>query len=102
MSTERKIDLAREIRTYGMTAAEVREEYGNSLTARFVGVEMVVMSILSDSQEMLAAYSGDLGITGRAHETVRETVRQQLNVAKLLLSDLHVKNQERLHKEAAR
>ncbi len=98
MSTER------EIKMYGMTAAEVREEYGNSLTARFAGVEMVVMSILSDSQEMLAAYSGDLrqysgdpGIIGRAHETVR----QQLNVAKLLLSDLHVKNQQRLHKEAA-
>ena len=83
----------REIKMYGMTAAEVREEYGNSLTARFCGVEMVVMSIMSDCQELLA-------MAGERADT-REQVRQMMNVAKLLLSDLQVKNQERLHKEAA-
>lgn len=87
MSTER------EIKMYGMTAAEVREQFGNSLTARFCGVEMVVMSIMSDVQELLA-------MAGERANT-REQVRQMMNIGKLLLSDLHVKNQERLHKEAA-
>ena len=86
MSTER------EIKMYGMTAAEVREQFGNSLTARFSGVEMVVMSIMSDVQELLA-------MAGERANT-REQVRQMMNIGKLLLSDLHVKNQERLHKEA--
>lgn len=87
MSTER------EIKMFGMTAAEVREQFGNSLTARFAGVEMVVMSIMSDVQELLA--------TNADREMVNEEVRQLMNIGKLLLSDLHVKNQERLHKEAA-
>lgn len=86
MSTER------EIKMFGMTAAEVREQFGNSLTARFCGVEMVVMSIMSDVQELLA--------TNADREMVNEEVRQLMNIGKLLLSDLHVKNQERLHKEA--
>lgn len=86
MSTER------EIKMFGMTAAEVREQFGNSLTARFAGVEMVVMSIMSDVQELLA--------TNADREMVNEEVRQLMNIGKLLLSDLHVKNQERLHKEA--
>ena len=87
MSTER------EIKMFGMTAAEVREQFGNSLTARFAGVEMVVMSIMSDVQELLA--------TNADREMVNEEVRQLMNIGKLLLSDLQVKNQERLHKEAA-
>ena len=87
MSTER------EIKMFGMTAAEVREQFGNSLTARFAGVEMVVMSIMSDVQELLALNAD--------REMVNEEVRQLMNIGKLLLSGLHVKNQERLHKEAA-
>lgn len=87
MSTER------EIKMFGMTAAEVREQFGNSLTARFCGVEMVVMSIMSDVQELLAMDAD--------RPMVNEEVRKMMNIGKLLLSDLHVKNQERLHKEAA-
>lgn len=87
MSTER------EIKMFGMTAAEVREQFGNSLTARFCGVEMVVMSIMSDVQELLAMDAD--------RPMVNEEVRQLMNIGKLLLSDLQVKNQERLHKEAA-
>ena len=86
MSTER------EIKMFGMTAAEVREQYGNSLTARFCGVEMVVMSIMSDVQELLAMDAD--------RPMVNEEVRKMMNIGKLLLSDLQVKNQERLHKEA--
>lgn len=74
MSTER------EIKCYGMTAAEVREEYGNSITAKVAGLEMVVMSLLSDVQELLA-FAG-------SKEHVLNEVRMQLNVAKLLLSDI--------------
>ncbi len=87
MSTER------EIKMFGMTAAEVREQFGNSLTARFCGVEMVVMSIMSDVQELLAMDAD--------RPMVNEEVRKMMNIGKLLLSDLQVKNQERLHKEAA-
>ncbi len=81
----------KEIKIYGMTAAEVREEFGNSITAKFCGMEMVVMSILSDCQELLA-------MAGERDGT-REHVRQAMNIAKLLLSDLHIENQKRLHKE---
>ena len=86
------MNTEREIKMFGMTAAEVREQFGNSLTARFAGVEMVVMSIMSDVQELLAMDAD--------REMVNEEVRQLMNIGKLLLSDLHVKNQERLHKEA--
>ena len=38
---------------YGITEADIRKEYMESLTAKLSGLEMVVMGILSDSQEML-------------------------------------------------
>ena len=60
---------------YGMTEADIREEYMNSLTARFSGLEMVVMGILSDCQEL-----------GAMNQT--EMVRKQLNVAKFILSEM--------------
>ena len=59
---------------YGMTEEDIREEYLNGITARLSGVEMVVASILSDCQEMLAW--GD-----------KEAVRKQLNIAKFCLFD---------------
>ena len=58
---------------YGMTEADIKEEYLNSLTARLSGVDMVVASILSDCQEMLA-----MGYD-------KDAIRQQLNVAKFCL-----------------
>ena len=60
---------------YGMSEADIREEYMESITARFSGLEMVVMGILSDCQELTAM--------GRS-----ETVRKQLNVAKFILSEM--------------
>ena len=60
---------------YGMTEADIRTQYMESLTARFSGLEMVVMGILSDCQE--------LGAMGR-----NEDVRKQLNVAKFILSEM--------------
>lgn len=58
---------------YGMTEADIREEYLNSISARFGGVDMVVASILSDCQEMLEMnYDKDV-------------IRKQLNIAKFCL-----------------
>ena len=61
-----------ETKCYGMTEADIREEYVNSITGRLSGIEMVVASILSDCQEM----------------GVPEGVRKQLNVAKYILSEM--------------
>ena len=60
---------------YGMSAADIREQYMESITARFSGLEMVVMGVLSDAQELLAM--------GRA-----EAARKQMNIAKFILSEM--------------
>jgi hypothetical protein len=60
---------------YGMTEQDIREQYMESITAKFSGLEMVVMGILSDAQE--------LGAMSRT-----EAVRKQLNVAKFILSEM--------------
>ena len=64
-----------ETKCYGMSQADIRTQYMESLTARLSGLEMVVMSILSDCQELVAM--------GR-----NEAVRKQLNVAKFILSEM--------------
>ena len=64
---------------YGMSEADIREQYMNSITARFSGLEMVVMSILSDCQEMMAMGTGPRSV---------EYVRKQMNVAKFILSEM--------------
>lgn len=60
---------------YGLTEQDIREQYMESITAKFSGLEMVVMGILSDSQELLAM--------GRT-----ESARKQMNVAKFILSEM--------------
>jgi hypothetical protein len=60
---------------YGMSEADIREQYMESFTARHAGLEMVVMGILSDAQEMIA-----LGYS--------ENVRLYLNRAKFILSEM--------------
>jgi len=64
-----------ETNCYGMTEQDIRDEYMNSITAKFSGLEMVVMGILSDAQELLAM--------DRA-----ESARKQMNVAKFILSEM--------------
>ena len=64
-----------ESKCYGMTEEDIREEYMNSITARFSGLEMVVMGVLSDAQELLAM--------GRS-----EDARKQMNVAKFILCEM--------------
>ena len=64
---------------YGMSVADIKEQYMNSITARFSGLEMVVMGILSDCQEMMAMGTGPRSV---------EYVRQQMNVAKFILCEM--------------
>jgi hypothetical protein len=60
---------------YGITEAQIREEYMNSITAKFSGLEMVAMGVLSDAQELLAM--------GRS-----EAARKNMNIAKFILSEM--------------
>jgi hypothetical protein len=60
---------------YGMSQEDIREEYMQSITARFSGLEMVAMGVLSDAQELLAM--------GR-----NEAARKQMNIAKFILSEM--------------
>ena len=64
-----------ETNCYGMTEADIREEYMNSITARLTGLEMVIMGVLSDAQELLA-----MGAT--------EQSRKNMNIAKFILSEM--------------
>lgn len=68
-----------EANCYGMSEDDIREQYMNSLTARFSGLEMVVMGILSDQQEMLAMGAGPRSV---------DYVRKQMNVAKFILAEM--------------
>lgn len=60
---------------YGMTEVDIREEYMQSITAKFSGLEMVAMGVLSDAQELLAM--------GRS-----DAARKQMNIAKFILSEM--------------
>jgi hypothetical protein len=62
---------------YGMTQEDIREQYMESITAKLSGLEMVVMGMLSDSQEMLAT-----------DYFSKEDIRKQLNKAKFILSEM--------------
>ena len=64
-----------ETKCYGMSEQEIRTQYMESITAKFSGLEMVVMSVLSDAQELLAM--------GR-----NEDSRKQMNIAKFILSEM--------------
>jgi hypothetical protein len=64
---------------YGMSEQAIREQYMNSITAKFSGLEMVAMGILSDAQEMLAMGAGPRSV---------EYVRKQMNIAKFILSEM--------------
>ena len=68
-----------ETNCYGMSEADIRKQYMESTTARFSGLEMVAMSILSDCQEMLAMGTGANSV---------EWVRKQMNIAKFILGEI--------------
>ena len=61
---------------YGMTEADIRDQYMNGITAQLSGLEMVAMGILSDAQHMMEFGSSN------------DSVRKQLNVAKFILAEI--------------
>ena len=63
---------------YGMTEADIREQYVHSITARFSGIEMVVMSVLSDAQELQSF----------GHAQALDQSRKNMNIAKYILSEM--------------
>lgn len=71
-----------ETKCYGISTADIREQYMNSITARTSGLEMVVMSILSDCQEMMS-YTNDA-----SYKSTEESVRKQMNIAKFILCEM--------------
>ena len=70
--------LTRELQMYGMTESDIREQYMESITARFSGLEMVVMGVLSDAQELLTF----------GHEQANDQARKNMNIAKFILSEM--------------
>lgn len=72
-----------EQKCYGMSQDQIRQQYMESITAKFSGQEMVVMSILSDCQEMLAMKNSTI-----PSPNSDEWVRKQLNIAKFILSEM--------------
>jgi hypothetical protein len=63
---------------YGITEATIREKYMNSITAKFSGLEMVAMGVLSDAQELLSF----------GHEQANDQARKNMNIAKFILSEM--------------
>ena len=67
-----------EIKCFGMTTDQIREQYMQSITAKFTGLEMVVMGLLSDAQE--------LQTFGNAQAL--DQSRKNMNIAKFILSEM--------------
>ena len=70
-----------EKRMYGMSKEAIEEQYMNSLTAEFCGLEMVVASLLSDTQELMA-------LGGSEKNPLLEQARKNLNIAKFVLFEM--------------
>lgn len=68
----------REVRMYGVTVAGMREAVESGITFKFTGPAMVVASMMSDAQEIIAFSGND--------EMAREDARQLLNRAKWVLA----------------
>ena len=67
-----------ETKCYGMSEADIREDYMQSITAKLSGMEMVVMGLLSDAQE--------LQTFGNAQAL--DQSRKNMNIAKFILSEM--------------
>ena len=63
---------------YGITEADIREEYMESITARLSGLEMVAMSVLSDAQELMTF----------GNDQATDQARKNINIAKFILSEM--------------
>ena len=63
-----------EFQMFGMDEQSIREQYINSITTQLSGIEMTIMSILSDAQHVLEF--GD-----------KERARKYMNIAKYIISE---------------
>jgi hypothetical protein len=63
---------------YGMSTADIRVQYLQSMTAKRCGLEMVVMSLLSDAQELQTF----------GHDQALDQSRKNMNIAKYILSEM--------------
>lgn len=63
---------------YGMSTAEITEQYMQSITAKFTGLEFVVMGLLSDAQELQSF----------GHAQALDQSRKNMNIAKYILSEM--------------
>ena len=68
---------------FGMTKADIRDQYMNGITAKLTGMEMVVMGILSDCQEMIAMKNPSIPAPN-----TDERIRKQMNIAKFILAEM--------------
>ena len=81
--------ISGEVQMFGMSTDAIREQYMNSITAKFSVLEMVVAGILSDCQEELAAGDQNEFRDQDSYEAKRrEHIRKQLNVAKFVLFEM--------------
>jgi len=80
---------ATDLTMFGMTKADIRDQYINSISAKLVGVEMVVIGILSDCHEMMARRNPTI-----PHPNVDEFIRQQMNIAKFILGEMMTNKQK--------
>jgi hypothetical protein len=71
-----------ELMRYGMSQADIRDQYINSISAKLVGVEMAIMGILSDCQEMMARKNPTI-----LSPNTDKFIRQQLNIAKFIIAE---------------
>lgn len=76
MFSKKGNEMNKDLQVYGMSREDIKEQYMNSITAKMCGLEMVVMSLLSDCQEM------------NEMNGYKETVRKNLNIAKFILSEM--------------
>ena len=70
-------------RMFGMSEEDIREQYLDSITAKCSGLEMVVMSILSDCQEMMSMNNPTI-----PSPNSDAYVRKQMNIAKYILAEM--------------
>ena len=67
-----------EKRCYGISEADIREQYMSSITARLSGLEMVAMGVLSDAQELMSF----------GNDQATDQARKNINIAKFIMSEM--------------
>ena len=74
---------ANEVKMYGMTEQQIRDQYMNSITAKCSGLEMVVAGIMSDCQEMIVMKNPTIPAP-----LTDELIRCNMNIAKFILFEM--------------